>query len=120
MWDALVDAGAHHLTAEEVASRVEQRDPGVNLASVYRALTLFEELDLVRQSRLGDEAANRWELIHPDEHFHLVCDRCGNVDHHVGDLVTSIVEHLASGHGFDAHTVELSVTGRCAACRGAD
>jgi hypothetical protein len=38
------------------------------------------------------------------------------VDHHAGDLVTSIVDHLRSGHGFDARSVDLSVVGRCAAC----
>ncbi|MBW3604941.1 MAG: transcriptional repressor, partial [Actinobacteria bacterium] len=53
-----------------------------------------------------------------DEHFHLVCDTCGRVDHHSGDLVGRIVEHLGSGHGFEARAVDLSVVGRCAACTG--
>lgn len=115
VWRALIEADGH-LTVEEIAGRVADREPGINLASVYRSLALFSELDLVRESRLGDTDATRWELAHPDEHFHLVCDRCGGVDHHAGDLVASIVEHLRYGHGFEAHAVELSVIGRCAAC----
>jgi len=117
VWRVLVDADGH-LTVEEIAARVQRRDPGVNLASVYRSLALFEELELVRESRLAGEEASRWELAHPDEHFHLICERCGGVDHHAGDLVASIVEHLRTGHGFEAHQVELSVVGRCAACGG--
>lgn len=114
VWQALVRSDGH-LTAEELADRVSRIDPTVNLASVYRSLTLFEQLDLVRQSRLGD-AAGRWELAHPDEHFHMVCRGCGSVEHHTGTLVQSVREHLASGHGFEADQVELTVTGRCASC----
>lgn len=115
VWRALNEAEGH-LTVEEIATRVADREAGINLASVYRSLALFSELDLVRESRLGDTDATRWELAHPDEHFHLICERCGGVDHHAGDLVASIVEHLHTGHGFEAHAVELSVVGRCAAC----
>ena len=114
VWHALV-ATADHLTAEELARVVPEAD----LASIYRALSLFEELGLVRQSRIGPaEAATHWELAHPDEHFHVVCDACGFVDHHVGTLVQSIRTHLAGDHGFMADRVELRVTGRCHRCSG--
>ncbi len=115
MWRALSESQGH-LTADELAERVARIDATVNLASVYRSLSLFEELDLVRQSRLAGDQASRWELAHPDEHFHLVCRTCGTVDHHRGTLVQSVRDHLASGHGFDAESVELSVTGVCADC----
>ncbi len=116
VWRALVDAEGH-LTVEELADRVQEREPGVNLASVYRSLALFEELDLVRESRLGDDGAGRWELAHPDEHFHLVCDVCGEVEHHVGTVVEQVRQHLDEGHGFEAYAVELIVSGRCRNCR---
>lgn len=116
VWHALVEAG-QHLTAEEVAELATVRDPGINLASVYRSLTLFEELGLVRQSHLGD-SASRWELDHHDEHFHIVCRICGDVEHHHGTLVQSIRDHLGGdGHNFAAEHVELTVTGVCANCR---
>jgi Fur family ferric uptake transcriptional regulator len=115
VWRALNDA-QDHLTVEEVAARVAERQPGVNLASVYRSLALFAELNLVRESRLGDEDVTRWEIAHPDEHFHLVCDVCGRVDHHAGDLVARVVDHLRTGHRFEPRAVELTVAGRCADC----
>jgi Fur family ferric uptake transcriptional regulator len=115
VWSALCDARGH-LTVEELAARVSERYPGVNLASVYRTLALFSQLDLVRESRLGDEDATRWEIAHPDEHFHLVCDVCGRVDHHAGDLVARVTDHLRTDHRFEPRTVELTVAGRCADC----
>jgi Fur family ferric uptake transcriptional regulator len=114
VWRALVESGAHR-TAHQLAERGARGDPTVNLASVYRSLALFEQLDLVRQSHLGGDAG-RWELAHPDEHFHLVCATCGAVDHHKGSLVKAVRDHLASGHGFEVDQVELIVTGRCATC----
>lgn len=120
VWRELVAADSH-LTVEELAGRIEQQagdgDRGVDLASVYRSLALFEELGLVRQSRLGDEDAGRWELAHPDEHFHLVCRECGAVTHHQGTLVDQVATHLRDNHDFEPDTIELVVTGRCDVCR---
>lgn len=115
VWRALTEAEGH-LTVEELTDRVHRHNPTVNLASVYRALSVFEELDLVRESRIGGEEASRWELSHPDEHFHLVCDECGRIDHHYGSLVEEIRDHLIEGHGFEPTSVDLIVTGRCAEC----
>lgn len=115
VWQALTESDGH-LTAEQLAERVSRIDPAVNLASVYRSLTLFEAMDLVRQSHLGGDAAGRWEVAHPDEHFHLVCRVCGSVDHHRGSLVESVRAHLSDGHDFVPEQVELIVTGRCADC----
>lgn len=118
VWRVLVDA-ERHLTAEQVAERVARREPGVNLASVYRSLALFTDLELVRESRIGDDDVARWELSHPDEHFHVVCERCGAVDHHVGDIVERLVEHLREGHDFAPRSVDLTVAGICGSCQRA-
>ena len=57
VWQVL--AGGDHLTAEEIAGRIaDQQGSEVNLASVYRALALMEELDLVRSSRFGGAGAD--------------------------------------------------------------
>ena len=117
VWEVLCRTQAH-LTAEEIATRL-QEGPGedVNLASIYRALSLLEELEVVRASRLGSAGSTTWEVAHPDEHFHLICDHCGVVRHHEGSLVSQIQSHLSTGHDFEVSSVELVVTGRCAACR---
>lgn len=116
VWAALAP-GAGHLTVDELAERVTALGHEVDVASLYRTLALFEELGIARVSRLGRGEASRWERSHPDEHFHLVCVDCGAVDHHVGELVERVRTHLADDHGFVPATIELVVTGRCAACR---
>lgn len=115
VWQVL--AAGEHLSAEDILGRIaDDHGDEVNLASVYRALALMEELDLVRSSRLGEQAPTTWELAHPDEHFHLVCRQCGTVTHHRGTLVDQVARHLREGHDFEPETIELVVTGRCAEC----
>lgn len=115
VWDALRSAD-QHLTAEQVAARVHEVDPDVNLASVYRSLALFAELDLARESHLGVDNASRWEPAHPDDHFHLVCRSCGEVQHHAGELVEQLRMQLRKRQGFDADAIDLVVSGHCDRC----
>ncbi|HUG07530.1 MAG TPA: Fur family transcriptional regulator [Acidimicrobiia bacterium] len=115
VWSVLRSAGGH-LTADEVHARVHEADPTVNISSVYRSLTLFEDLDLVRESHLGIDDSARWEIAHPDDHFHLVCRLCGSVDHHEGELVDQIRSHLGDHHDFSTENVDLVVTGICESC----
>jgi Fe2+ or Zn2+ uptake regulation protein len=112
----LLRGGEGHLTADEIADRLADGEDGVTLSSVYRVLAVLEELDLVRSSRLGGSDVSHWELAHPDEHFHVVCNRCGDVDHHRGSLVALIEQHLRDGHAFDPEEITVLVRGTCRAC----
>jgi Fur family transcriptional regulator, ferric uptake regulator len=121
VWAALHDGGTTvtdaHLTVDEVTDRAHALGFRLDRASAYRALSLLEELGLVRVSHLDAGDAVRWEVAHPDEHFHLRCVGCGAVEHHVGTLVARIREHLDEGHGFAVSTVSLTVHGHCTSCR---
>ncbi len=116
---AALQASGAHLTADELADMLASGagDDGVTLSSVYRALAVLEELGLARASRLSDDDVSHWELAHPDEHFHVVCRGCGNVDHHRGSLVQVIDEHLRDGHSFAPDEITVLVRGLCQGCQ---
>jgi Fur family ferric uptake transcriptional regulator len=115
VWETVVTAD-RHLTAHQIAERVHESDPDVNVSSVYRSLGLFAELELIRESNLGLDGASRWERAHTDDHFHLVCQQCGEVSHHAGEIVERTRAHLRTDHGFEAATIDLVVTGTCPDC----
>lgn len=111
---ALVSAHGH-LTAEELASRVQSAQPDVHLSTVYRSLDTLEQLGLVDHVHLGHGRA----VYHltDDPHQHLVCDACGAVievpDSTFGELTAELLEE----YGFALRPNHFAVLGRCAACR---
>jgi Fe2+ or Zn2+ uptake regulation protein len=115
VWSVIAGRGTH-LTAEEIAQEVRLDDPTINLSSVYRSLSLFADLGLVRESSLDSGGPAHWELAHPDEQFHMRCRSCGKVEHHHGDLVDRVTTHLSGEHGFIVEHVDLLVTGLCSDC----
>lgn len=118
VWSVL-QGSSRHLTPEEIDAEVKKLDPSVNLSSIYRTLALFAELDLARETTFDSDGPGRWEVAHPDDHIHLVCERCGSIDHHVGEDVAVIRRHLRDGHAFEARQIDLTVSGLCASCAGA-
>ena len=65
-----IEAEEKHLSAEDVYILVKKNNPDIGLATIYRTLDLFTELDLVKRLDFGD-GRNRYEL-NSDElsHFH--------------------------------------------------
>ncbi len=115
VWDVLTSTG-RHLNVQEIAERVHARDPGINVSSIYRTLALFTEIDLVRESKLGDDAST-WEPAHGDAAIHLVCTTCGTVGHHDTDLIDALRLQLGALDGFESQSIDVRVDGTCAACR---
>ncbi|MCS6963073.1 Fur family transcriptional regulator [Thermoflexus sp.] len=108
----------HHLTAEEIHSAMQERYPGVDLSTVYRALRLFVRLGLVEQRELGGgRRVYEWRT-HPD-HGHFLCERCGRLEHLEGALLEPLRLALERAHGYQVHRVEATVLGVCPACRNA-
>lgn len=113
---ALEQANGHR-TAEQLCAEITDAGAKVDLASVYRTLTLFDELGLARASRLHDEAA-QWELVRRVEHVHLICRGCGAVTHHAAGLAQNVTDHISADHAFTVDSLDITVHGRCQACTG--
>ncbi|WP_345801912.1 Fur family transcriptional regulator [Microbacterium sp. AZCO] len=109
-----LDARAH-ASAEELFAVVAQSVPSTSLQSVYNALTDFVDAGLVRRI----EPAGRpglFELRVDDNHHHLVCSVCGEVQD--VDCVVGAPPCLMPGdtHGFTVQVAEVTFWGVCASC----
>ena len=67
-----------HATPEEVAEKVRQTHPGINLSTVYRNLETLENVGLVQHTHLGHGGAT-YHAAAELTHLHLVCGKCGEV-----------------------------------------
>jgi Fe2+ or Zn2+ uptake regulation protein len=103
-----------HVTAEEVLASVADRLPNVSLPTVYSTLELFEHLGLVR--RLGVRQGAVLYDPRPEQHDHMVCDRCGKIEDLDAGVELDGALFRAKRGGFQASRAEVRISGLCADC----
>lgn len=111
--DAVRELG--HATPEQVCRRVQVTAPTVNITTVYRALDLLEELNLLRHTHLGHGAPVYSAEEH--EHVHLVCHRCGTVTEAPRTSLNGLARQLDENYGFTLDSTHLALSGTCRDCR---
>lgn len=99
-----------HATPEQISDAV----PEVDVATVYRALELLEELGLVRHTHL-DHGAPAYRPAE-DDHVHVVCHDCGTVVAAPEELADELERRLREERGFWLDRAHLTIFGRCAGC----
>src|SRR5256885_6842489 len=67
-----------HISPTAIARKVQGEMPGVNASTVYRTLTLLEEVGVLQHSHL--EAGAEYHRTDEAQHVHLTCARCGRDD----------------------------------------
>lgn len=66
-------------SVEEIYEIVSQSTTKIDLASVYRTLTLFAKLKLIQVVNFGD-GKDRYEILDMNKHHHhALCTRCGKI-----------------------------------------
>jgi Fur family ferric uptake transcriptional regulator len=107
-----------HLTAEDIFAEVQQVNPYISLATIYRTLELLQDLDLVTSTNLGGNQTY-YALKDHCSHHHLVCQACGGIEEFRDDILEPVRMMLAERYGFEARTDHLSIFGLCKECREA-
>lgn len=88
-----------------------------DFATVFRMMTVMEELKLARKVHLG-RSTSHYELTDSEHHRdHLVCTDCGQVTPLEGVCpVERLERRIARKHGFTQLTHSLEFFGRCGEC----
>lgn len=107
-----------HLDAHELYRLACQRDPGLNLSTVYRNIALLRDLGLVDELHLGEDH-HHYELKAPATHYHLICRGCGQVIEFVSPLVEQLKVEIGQAYDYEVVVANVDLLGLCAACRAA-
>lgn len=113
VWKVLTRSDTHR-SASEILDEVHELDDSINASSVYRALALFSDLDLVRESHLGE--LSTWETAHEDETIHLVCEKCHTTIHFSTSVVDRLRAEVQRDTSFTPTTIDVQISGHCAGC----
>jgi Fur family ferric uptake transcriptional regulator len=114
----LEDQGDRHLSAEEIYEILREKPEDIGLATVYRTLDLFLELNIVHKVDF-DDGRSRYELA-PNQrhrHHHLVCLTCGQVIEVKEDLLNQLEETIEQENGFLVLDHAVKFYGYCRECR---
>lgn len=118
--EVLESSPNRHLTAEEIYRQVKDTCPDMGLATVYRTIQLFLELQLIDRIDLNDglvryEIGEAGQMKH--RHHHLICRACGKVQAFEDDLLEELETKLLSELSFQVVDHEVKLFGYCRECR---
>lgn len=106
-----------YLDADEIFRLAHDQDASISLATVYRTLNLFADLDIIEHRYV--EPDHRREVFRlsegPEQHY-LTCIRCGSRTLIHADLLNRMVSELVRRKGVSVTSACACFTGYCPAC----
>lgn len=111
----LLSNEGEHMSAEMVYRKLHEGGVDVNLATVYRVLTQFEDAGLVERHQF-DATTSVFELKPEDHHDHMICVRCQKIIEYQSPEIEALQEQIADAYGCQIvdHTHIIYVT--CSEC----
>lgn len=97
-----------HPDVEELYARASKVDANISIATVYRAVKLFEEAGILDKREFGDGRA-RYEDADRDHHDHLIDLSSGDVIEFVDEEIEALQVKIAQKLGYElrGHRLEL-------------
>ncbi|RFC65537.1 transcriptional repressor [Fulvimarina endophytica] len=89
-----------HPTAEEIAGKARGSDASISHATVYRTLSVLEELGLIRKLSLENSPA-RYELCGDDDHGHIVDVGDGTIIEFEDEAMSARHQAIAADLGYE-------------------
>jgi Fur family ferric uptake transcriptional regulator len=103
----VLGTASDHPSVEDVYERARKMDSSISIATVYRTLSLLDELDLVTRHEF-QEGYSRYE-VNWDHHHHLVDLETGEVIEFQNEELERLKVKIAQELGYDLvdHRLEL-------------
>jgi len=100
-----------HPSVEDVYDRAKKKDPSISIATVYRTLSLLDELGLVYKHDFSDSDHSRYE-VNTDHHHHLIDVDSGKVIEFQNDEIEAMKQKIAEELGYELVECRLELYGR--------
>jgi Fur family ferric uptake transcriptional regulator len=110
------------IDAEELHEIATLRGQTISLATVYRTLGLFKEMNLVEGRIVGDDQDReeyRFRTAQGQETYTLTCKRCGAIVPVESDIVDSFRADVTESLGVTIVSAHSCFVGYCAECTAA-
>jgi len=104
----VISASRNHPDIEEVYKEASKINPKIGIATVYRAVKMFEEEGVILKHDFGEGKA-RYEEINEDHHDHLIDINSGKVVEFYDEKLEKLKDKIAKDLGYKLvdHRLEL-------------
>src|SRR5215469_5116116 len=107
----------HHLSAEELHTKLAERGSNVSLATAYRTLKLLSSLGLLRELDFA-EGHKHYELKHDAlPHQHIICIGCNTTLEFEDHFLEEAGQKIGARHNFEVIDAQFKIFGLCPNCR---
>jgi len=115
--DLFQKSEVRHLSADDVYQMLLSENIDIGLATVYRALTQFEQAGLLERHHFESGKAV-FEIKPTQHHDHLVCTTCGRVEEFHDEEIERRQKKISKDRGFaiQEHSLNLYVECKKAHC----
>ena len=103
-----------HISPTALARKVQGDMPGVNASTIYRTLSLLEEMGVLAHAHL--ETGAEYHRAEEAGHVHLTCSNCGAEDDLSIEEADALVHLIERHHGFEPDLTHFAIGGLCADC----
>lgn len=106
----VLEDATDHPSVETVYERARALDPSISIATVYRTLNMFDEMDIVTR-REFNESFSRYDT-NMEHHHHLIDLETGKVIEFQNEALEKLKEKIAEELGYDLIDHRLELYGR--------
>ena len=107
-----------HFTAEELQAKLRHIQPKISPATIYRTISLLEEINLLQEISIGDKNKTYDpNFINHPSHNHLICTDCGKVIEFESKKTKEIHEEITKKKGFHLNRQSVSIEASCQTLR---
>jgi Fur family transcriptional regulator, ferric uptake regulator len=107
-----------YLSAEEIYQVLHtEHHIRISLATIYKILTFFENLDVVSTVLTFPHKLKKYKLKRAVHHDHLLCLKCGTITRFYDATLEKIQEEILTTHHFKGTHHTLTLYGFCEKCQ---
>ncbi len=88
-----------HVSLQGLLDRVQETEPGVGFATVYRTMKLLTEAGVAHERRFGEGQALYELEVSGEHHDHLICTTCDHIFEYEDEVIEQRQHEIAGAHG---------------------
>lgn len=108
-----------HLSAEELYFALKEQTSDIGIATVYRTLDIFYELNILERISFasGVSKYHLRQIASPTLHHHLICVKCNKIETVSNEIFTKLINYISREYQFEVQNNSLSIYGVCKDCK---